>query len=189
MTLKAKLVATIASICLVIGIIIASVWAVTVGSVTIGGTVSFQAVDIYCDVTGKIENTLTPQTFQPLSWSAGDAPSDEDVASWKGRSLEFDDNATPIKFTISIKNNSPERVVRVTLKDQTRSASTKIEKEVAFDGQAYDTSVAGEVEIPVGEIKEFVIAFTFSGSHDETVKDVPYLYELTLLDENYDAGN
>ena len=89
MSLKAKLIATIASVGLVVGIIITSVWAVAVGSITIGGTVSFQAVDIYCDVSGRVENSAKPQTLETLSWSAGTSPLDDAIATWKGHSLEF----------------------------------------------------------------------------------------------------
>lgn len=191
MTLKAKLIATIASVCLVVGIIITSVWAVSVGTITIGGTVSFQAVDIFCDVSGQIENSANAQTFETLSWSAGNKPSDEQIASWKGRSLEFNESAEPITFTITITNKSQERFISVTLKDKTKSASNKIEKSVTFDGEDFDTDAQQPtiVKVDAGQTKSFVITFTFVGSHDETVKDVPYLYELSLIDENFNSGN
>ncbi len=186
MSLKVKLVSAIASFCLVLALVIGSVWALTTGSITIGGTVSFQAVNVYCDVSGDVENSGKVVTFSTLKWSAGSQPLEEELNTWKGRSLEFNKQGEAFTYTITIKNRSDERIIKVNLKDVATDVDSQITKSITFDGETYDAKLAEEVEIPVSATKSFVITFAIEGSLDNTISNIPYSYKLTLTDENYD---
>ena len=189
MGLKAKLVSTIASFCLVMALVIASVWATSSGSISIGGNVSFQAVDVYCDVSGKVENSGRNIAFSTLSWSAGVEPDESDLNTWKGRSLEFNKQGEAFTYTITITNKSDERIIKVALSDVATQASEQISQSISFDGQPYDAKLSEEVEVPISGTKSFVITFAFEGDLDASVSNIPYSYKLILTDENYLSRN
>lgn len=182
MRLKAKLISLIASFCLVIAIVSIGVWAAGSGTVTIGGTVSFNATDVFCDVTGSFANVQgTAPAPEKLSWSASSEPTD--FSSWKNMAINYDEDATPIVFTITIKNNSDERFIKVKLTD-TADTTKNLTKTVKFDGQLY--TLGEEVKVLKSETKSFEITFTYS-EPDLSFSDAPWGYSLSLVDENFTA--
>ncbi len=63
MSLKAKLISTISAFVLILTIVIVAVWAATQANVSLGGTINFQATNVYAKVKQLLEWTPT-QLFQ-----------------------------------------------------------------------------------------------------------------------------
>lgn len=182
MALKTKLITAIISFCLVLALISVGVWAVQSASVTLGGSVTFTATDVYCDVTGQIENMDgSAPTLSKLSWANGVKPNDASFATWQSNPLAFDKNGTAITFTITIKNNSSERYIKASFTD-TAVATNGLGKAIMFDGTAYTSG--SEVQIPVNQAKSFVITFSLTNGLDNSITDAPYSYSMSLVDEN-----
>lgn len=181
MSLKLKLVSIIASLCLVVVLLSVGVWAVQQASVSIGGSVSFIANDVYCDVTGSVSHMAgTAPELKQLSWSAGYEASEEDKDTWKNNPLTFDKQGTDVTYLITIKNNSDERYIDVTMTDN--SAVSKITHTITFDGQPYQSGQ--KVQVLKTEEKSFLITFSIA-EKDKSVLDSAYSFQLLLQDENY----
>ena len=74
MSLKTRLITTISMFFLVIALLITGVWAASTANVNIGGTISFNATNIYATITGSITGASTTPTLSPLNYSAKSAP-------------------------------------------------------------------------------------------------------------------
>ena len=179
MKLKVKLISTIASFCLILAIICVGVWAASTGTVRIGGTVSFNATDIFCDVTGSFANVegeapiLTKLEFN----AANDSP---DQSSWANNPINFNKTATPIVLTITIFNRSTERELLVTMVDniEEKDAVEDLGKSVTFGGSEY--AFGSQKKIGVNTTLSFEITFTYTNV-DFGLKDAPYNYTINLL--------
>ena len=75
MNSKAKLISTIAAICMVLVLLVGGIWAASSGTVTIGGTVSFSAQDVDVKITGVVTGASTASTpeLDPIRWNAATA--------------------------------------------------------------------------------------------------------------------
>lgn len=142
MSLKAKLVSTIAAFCMVICLLSVGIWAANTGTVNVGGSVSFVAKDV--DVTISLVSVTG-------AGDAGDAYAKDDItwnaategtlsASWTDMVFAFQKAANgtlgDIVITINVKNNSAERPVNVTAAAQmTEGADTSVSVVAATTGQ------------------------------------------------------
>ena len=110
MSLKAKLISTIAAFCLVISLLFVGVFAANNVSIQMGGQVTFTATDVYGDVTitysGAANSQLrlyaefdadTPEG--PVTWTEGD-PDEQNLEFTQGE---------PITVTITIHNAAIDR--------------------------------------------------------------------------------
>lgn len=127
MSLKVKLISTIAAVCMVICLLSVGIWAASVGTVNVGGTVSFVAEDVDVTITATVTGSKTTGQTRTITWDAGTAYNadgeDEDdvandalVADWTDLVLDFQKN-TPIVIEITITNNSEQRSVGVAISD------------------------------------------------------------------------
>lgn len=182
MSLKKKLITAIASMCLLIAITSVSVWAIMKGQVDISGTVTFKAVDVYCDITGEINNVAGEvPVLKMISYSAD--REHPDVSSWQGNELYFDEYGTAITYKITIKNNSPESLIKVSLSDNAQ-ATAGLTKIITFDGDPYFLNE--EVQVLKNQTKVFIITFSIDNP-DIDMESAPYSYTLTLIDEDYEG--
>ena len=182
MKLKAKLIYLIASICLVIAIISIGVLAASKATVTLGGTVSFTATDVFCEVTGSFQNVSgTAPVLSKLEFNASSQQPDQ--STWANNPINFDNDATDIVLTITIKNKSNERDLIVKMVDNIseEDAVEDLGKDVKFDGQPY--TFGEEHKIGINGEKTFTITFSYTNL-DYGLDDAPYNYTITLLDES-----
>ncbi len=144
MSLKAKLVSTIAAFCMVICLLSVGIWAASTGTVTVGGTVSFEATDVNVTVTGTVSGAKVNTWTDTITWSAEDATAAE---VWDGLLFEFVQNTTDtsklddIVISLKIDNLSTERGILVTLEktstdtdDVSVTVDTANEAKVAAEG-------------------------------------------------------
>ncbi|MBO5022513.1 MAG: hypothetical protein J6C53_03445, partial [Clostridia bacterium] len=151
MTLKTRLITTISMFFLVVALLITGVWAASTANVNIGGTISFNATNIYATITGSISGATTTPTLSPLNYSAKSNPGTTELNTWK-QNLTFTDATIPaIKWTVTIQNKS-ERTLYVTLTDNI-STLTNATKTLTFDNGSAD----GEQTIPAKTSKVYTM--------------------------------
>ena len=165
MNSKAKLISTIAAICMVLVLLVGGIWAASSGTVTIGGTVSFSAQDVDVKITGVVTGASTASTpeLDPIRWNAATANNKdgnsnledglEDLqAAWDLGELQFtkaaaDGKLNNIVLTITVENYSTERQVQVALTTTTPTAGD-IAVAVAGDTTIGVASKTGDVVTP-----------------------------------------
>ena len=65
MTLKTKLISSISAFVLILTMLIVGVWAASTANVTLGGTIGFQASNVYAKISATITEWTKIQLFQP----------------------------------------------------------------------------------------------------------------------------
>ena len=186
MSIKLKLVSCISAFILVLGIFIFGVLSAEQATVNLGGSISFDATDVYARVTGRVQNAQTNPTLQPLEFSAdNDNP---DQSSWSGLELQFDSQATNIIIEVTVENLSMERTLTVNLTDMIQISTDNLRKTISLDGGSY-LSGANET-IPVATSNDenntskvtFVITFDVI-DHNKSLPSTTFDYDINLYDE------
>lgn len=87
MSFKTKMFSIATSIVLALAMLIIGVWAVQQGTVQMGGSISFNATDVYARVSGSITGTESTVELADLYFSAEDenSPSDSAIRTWNWR--------------------------------------------------------------------------------------------------------
>ena len=186
MSLKAKIISAVVAIVFVVALIGVGVWAAETASVTLGGSVSFSATNVYCDISGEITNLKgEAPVLDTLKFDASstEGPTEGDVSTWAGNALNFKKSGQAVVYTITIKNNSTTNVIKVQLED-TAAATAGLTKTIAFDSNEYDSGDL--VEIPANTTKSFTITFSLT-SKDDSISNANYSFALSLTDPSYTA--
>ncbi len=180
MTLKTKLITSVSMFFLVVALLVVGVWAVSTAQVTMGGTISFNATNIYATITGTIEGATNAKALTPLEYSAKTEPDATAKATWC-QDLTFADATIPtIKWTITIENKS-ERVLYVTLNDNISTLSNAT-KTLTFAGSTY---TSGEKEVPAKTSKVFTMEIKVDDTNASATVD--YDFDFILRDISTDA--
>lgn len=161
MSLKAKLVSSIAAFCLVLALMVVGIFAANSLQVNLSGNLTYTATD----VVAEINVSSTGAKGDNISWNSSvDATDDELTGGYDALNLEFAKD-TPIVITVTVKNNSNENMT-VTATQPT-----------AASGVTIQTSVSG------GSSSTYTEAQTVSAS-----QTVTYTITLTMQDtaENND---
>ena len=190
MSIKMKLVSCISAFILVLGIFIFGVLSAEQATVNLGGSISFEATDVYARVTGRVQNAQTNPTLETLEFSAyNDTP---DQSSWSGLELQFDSRATNITIEVTVENLSMERTLTVNLTDMMQTSTDNLRKAITLDNRAY-TSGTNET-IPVATSNDsatntskvtFLITFDVL-DHNRSLPSTTFDYDINLMDENYE---
>lgn len=128
MNSKAKLISTIAAICMVLVLLVGGIWAASTATVNVGGSVSFNANDVKVTVTGKVEGAKVNTWTKEVTWDETNSETTL-TANWTDLNLEFVKSTDgqgaltgeldDIVITITITNLDEQRALNVTLKDNT----------------------------------------------------------------------
>lgn len=114
MSLKAKLISTIAAFCLVISLLFVGVFAANNVSIQMGGQVTFTATDVYGDVTitysGAANNPA--RLYADFDASTPDGTVTWDEGNPSEQNLVFN-QGDPIRVTIAIHNEADDRAMWV----------------------------------------------------------------------------
>ncbi len=115
MSLKAKLISTTSAFVLILTIVIVAVWAATQANVSLGGTINFQATNVYAKVSATVSGMgENPTTLPTLTFSEGeDASPETDIEQWNNLNLVFNTSGTPIEIEVTVENLSDERSLGV----------------------------------------------------------------------------
>lgn len=126
--------------------------ALSSAKIDIGGKVNFVATDIYANITGSVEGSVTANNPLSMHIEAG-TTSVETPSEWKNLVLDFDKTNEEIVVTISIENLSDERAIGLAFTDGITSTNTNIVRKVddgivpAFTNQSIDPSTTKTLTI------------------------------------------
>lgn len=190
MTTKARLITTIFAFCLVLCLLVTGVWASKTRMVELGGTISFTAKNVYCEVLGDYTGTTPSKTHERLEWNANrnNLPTSADLQTWNGNALAFDEEATPIVFTITITNLSTVVPMNVSLNLLESDAFNALQYGRTFEWTphggtktTYVPGVEGESVKPLGVGETGVFTITYTVIDEEfSADEITYAYDITL---------
>lgn len=187
MKAKAKLLTAILAFCLVLSFLVTGVLATKKASVNLGGTVTFVAKNIYCEVTGAYTGTTPSQAPQKLFWDAENEPTD--FSSWNGTSLEFDDVGTAIVFTVTIKNLSDEVGINIslTLGESDNIAGSEFGRTITYSDKdetnaSYDPTASTTKLIETGDTATWTITYTVP-SDEVSISQTNYAYIFSMASD------
>ena len=184
MSAKVKLISFISAFVLVLGIMIIGVLSAEQVQVNIGGSVSFNATNVYAKVSGNISGAETGnKTFSTLTYSAEETTGDE--SDWTNLALEFTEAPDPIIITITVENLSTQRTLTVNLENTLQGEGLDIA--VTRDSGSYTSAANVELPVSTGDgssTTTFTLSLTVANP-DQSLTDVSFGYILNLFDENY----
>ena len=187
MSIKMKLVSCISAFILVLGIFIFGVLSAEQATVNLGGSISFDATDVYARVTGKVQNAQTNPTLDTLEFSAtNDSP---DQSSWSGLELQFDSRATDITIEVTVENLSMERELTVNVTDALATPVDNLGKTILLDGASYVPGTNTTIPVATAADASNTSKATFTITldvldHNKSLPSTTFDYDINLYDEN-----
>ena len=183
MSLKMKLVSMISAFVLVIGMLLIGVFAVERVQVDMGGSITFNADDVYARVTGSVANAQVAPEGLDVTYSAYETTGNP--TAWESLDLEFDSYATPIVISITVENLSTERSLTVNLTDALTSSVPNLGKALQRDNGAY----ASGTNIPLDPKDNGTSTTTFTitlsvTDKNQSLTNAQFDYDLNLYDES-----
>lgn len=190
MSLKVKLISCISAVVLVIGLMIFGVFSIERASVNLGGTVSFEATNVYCRITGQITGAEeSPVTPQELNYSANSEPTEDQLASWNN-DLNFTEDAQAIEIEVTVENLATRELI-VSVDDLTTSSNNVLRSMSKTVGGASESYTSGSLyTIPAstgeGSANTSKATFTLKLEVDDpnNSASATYNYHVNLRDES-----
>ena len=183
MSAKVKLISFISAFVLVLGIMIIGVLSAEQVKVNIGGSVSFNATNVYAKVSGNISGAETGnKTFSTLTYSASETTGDE--SDWTNLALEFTETPDPIVITITVENLSTQRTLTVNLENTLQGEGLDIA--VTSESDSYTSGTNVELPVSTGDgssTTTFTLILTVANP-DQSLTDVSFGYILNMYDES-----
>ena len=184
MSTKVKLISFISAFVLVLGIMIIGVLSAEQVQVNIGGSVSFNATNVYAKVSGNISEAKTGnKIFSTLTYSASETTGDE--SDWTNLVLEFTETPDPIIITITVENLSTQRTLTANLENTLQGEGLDIA--VTRDSGIYTSGTNVELPVSTGDgssTTTFTLTLTVADPNQD-LTGVNFGYILNLYDENY----
>ena len=183
MSAKVKLISFISAFVLVLGIMIIGVLSAEQVQVNIGGSVSFNATNVYAKVSGNISGAETGnKTFSTLTYSAEETTGDE--SDWTNLALEFAETPDPIIITITVENLSTQRTLTVNLENTLQGEGLDIA--VTSESDSYTSGTNVELPVSTGDgssTTTFTLTLTVADPNED-LTNVTFGYTLNMFDES-----
>lgn len=189
MSLKARLLTSIAAVCLIVCLMIVGVLASENPSITMNGSLSFDAKDVVCRVEGNVAGAQSAITFNTLNYSSKTEPTEQQLASWN-RNINFKNTADDIVITITI-TNLAEKSMKIIITDlighdtDTSNIIRSITKRQTGDSADSQYTSGSLITLPVSQTDgDSVVTFTIRLQVDNKGLDanVSYKYQIGLYD-------
>ena len=182
MSAKVKLMSIISAFVLVLGIMIIGVLSAEQVQVNIGGSVSFNATNVYARVSGNISGAGSGnKTFSTLTYSAEGDTGDE--SDWTNLALEFTETPDPIEITITVENLSTQRTLTANLTNSLSASGLNIE--ITRDTASYASGTDVELGTAGSDTDSTTFTLTLTVANpNEGLTDVTFGYILNLFDES-----
>ena len=116
MTLRAKLLISVAAFTMVLALLIVGVLAVQSATVPITGNIVFNATDANVEISGTLSNATTAHSFTTLKYDAEATAGSTALDTWKNVKIDFKNQAS----------NDITLAITVTNKDTVRSMYTSL---------------------------------------------------------------
>jgi hypothetical protein len=172
MNLKMKLTSSILAFCMVLSLLIVGVFSTSTASVSMSGSLTFTASNIYAKVEGSVSGTKTTHSLTTLNYSASSEPTTAQLNTWKP-TLDFNDSGTNIVLTIKITNNASDRPLYVNISDTVTTSVSNLGKSLSDESAT----------IAAGGSKTFTITFSITDKN-ASLSNATYGYEIELNNNN-----
>ena len=183
MSLKMKLISAISAFTLVLGLLIMGVFAVNQAQVDMGGSITFNADDVYARVTGSVANAQVAPTGLDVTYSAYETVGDP--SAWEELDLLFDSQGTPIVITITVENLSTERSLTVNLTDTISSSTPNLNKSLQRDSNTYSSGTNITLDPKDNGTSTTTFTITLSvADRNQSLNNAQFDYDLNLYDES-----
>ena len=183
MSLKAKLISTISAFVLILTIVIVAVWAASTANVSLGGTINFQATNVYAKVTGTVTGMDSNPTLPTLIFSEGqDASEETDIEQWNNLDLVFKTSGTPIEIEVTVENLSDERSLGVSIQNQIASIDN-IDISITKENEASTSAILSPSTGSGTSMVTFLVTVSLQNPN-VSVTDAIYDILITLTDES-----
>lgn len=155
MSLKAKLVSSVAAFMLVLALLVVGILAVPSATINMGGSISFQATDV--NATVNITVTGTDEKKQPSKSYTFNADTDTQPEAWTGLNWNFGEGRE-IVVTITVTNNDTVRQLDVAWTQPTDMAAQNVT--VVSSGEASKTLDNSETGAGSTNVATYTMTFT-----------------------------
>ena len=183
MSLKMKLISAISAFTLVLGLLIMGVFAVNQAQVDMGGSITFNADDVYARVTGSVANAQVAPAGLDVTYSAYETVGDP--SAWEELDLLFDSQGTPVVITITVENLSTERSLTVNLKDTITSNTPNLNKSLQRDSSTYSSGTNITLDPKDNGTNTTTFTITLSvADRNQSLTNAQFDYDLNLYDES-----
>ncbi len=164
---------------------IAGVLSAQQAQVNIGGSISFNATDVYARVTGIVANAQSNPTLSELLFTANDdsSPSESALATWSNMDLDFNQTPTPIEISITVENLSTERTLTVNLTNNLQGEGLNIA--ISRDSASYNSATNVELGTAGSNTNSTTFTLTLTvADPNKDLTDVNFGYILNMFDES-----
>ena len=156
MSLKAKLVSSVAAFCLVLALLVVGILAVPSATINMGGSISFQATDV--NATVAITVAGTEETIDPVNYTYNASQGEATVENvWKTTAWNFDENRE-IVVTITVTNKDTVRQLDVAWTQPTDMSAQNVT--VVSSGEASKTLDNSKTGAGSTNVATYTMTFT-----------------------------
>lgn len=191
MSLKAKLVSTVAAFLMVLALMVVGVFAATSGSIQMGGSLTFNATD----VVGRVDLATVGNSGGEITKTTEDFDATDDSVdfSWttgEGEAIDLVfSEGTDITVKITVTNNASDRPMYVTFGSVEPSITAPVNVDVTAItyGGTPGTPVTLDNAAKVEYGTPVVFSFTFSVQNDNLGASGSWSLNMSLSNENPNA--
>lgn len=187
MTLRAKLLISVAAFTMVLALLIVGVLAVQSATVPITGNIVFNATDANVEITGTLSNATTAHSFTMLKYDAeSGTPGSTALNTWKNVKIDFKNQASnDITLSITVTNKDTVRSMYTSLSSPTLSGLTEATNNVTASIKTGTGAYTwGEpVTISKGSAVTFIITFSI-GTRNKSVNVGSWTVELDVSSQS-----
>ena len=186
MTLRAKLLISVAAFTMVLALLIVGVLAVQSANVPISGNIVFNATDANVEITGTLSNATTAHSFTMLKYDAETTAGSTALNTWKNVKIDFKNQASnDITLSITVTNKDTVRSMYTSLSSPTLSGLTEATNNVTASIKTGTGAYTwGEpVTISKGSAITFTITFSI-GTRNKSVNVGSWTMELDVSSQS-----
>ena len=175
MSLKAKLVSSVAAFCLVLALLVVGILATNTATVNMGGTISFTATDVNATVQISVEGTT--ETVAPVTYTYS-AEKGNATENWTMQNWTYNADRM-VTITITVTNNDTARKLNVayTAPVSTSFTNTTLGGTATNDSIELDNATVGQGTSNVTEI-----TITFKPTNENLAAVANWTATLVLTD-------
>ncbi len=190
MSMKMKLISCISAFILVLGIMFGAVFSAEQVTLNIGGSVSFEALDVQATISqGIVTNGILADSANKMHEITLNATNDgtAELATWTDLSLTFNESGEDMTLSFTITNTHAERDLLVKLPPENiQGQYDNMEVVITANGETPDSVTIPASATAEKEYVEYVITFKVLDKNlSASIQDFSFNFVLSLAGKTY----
>lgn len=190
MSMKMKLISCISAFILVLGIMFGAVFSAEQVTLNIGGSVSFEALDVQATISqGIVTNGILADSANKMHEITINATNDgtAELATWTDLSLTFNESGEDMTLSFTITNTHAERDLLVKLPPENiQGQYDNMEVVITANGETPDSVTIPASATAEKEYVEYVITFKVLDKNlSASIQDFSFNFVLSLAGKTY----